>query len=113
VDARIIGVFLQANSTLTFQDDLKEAIMEDMSDATPISIFPKRVNEPSNNKTKKCFTNGLAIQVAIDDPKKAGEYTEILSKAMEYFNENGCHPMMIFIERDLIPKEDKGAYNNV
>jgi hypothetical protein len=38
VDACIIGVFLQANPTLTFRDDLKEAIMEAMSDATPISI---------------------------------------------------------------------------
>jgi hypothetical protein len=54
VDARISGVFLQANPTLTFQEDLKE----DMSDATPISIFPKREKKPSNDKTKNRFTNG-------------------------------------------------------
>jgi hypothetical protein len=94
VDARIIGVFLKANPTLMFRDDLKEAIMEAMSDATPISIFPKRVKELSYDKTKKCFTNGFAIQVAIPDPNKYGDYTETLSKAMEYFNENGCHPIL-------------------
>jgi hypothetical protein len=82
-DARIIGVFLQANPTLIFCDDLKEVIMEAMAEDTPISIFPKRVKDPSNENTKFCFTNGLAIQVAIADPKKAGEYTKIMSKIME------------------------------
>jgi hypothetical protein len=94
VDALIIGVFLQANPTLTFCDDLKEAITEAMVDNTPISIFPKRVKEPSNDNKNICFTNRLAIQVVTADPKKAGEYTEILSKAMEYFNENGSHPIL-------------------
>jgi hypothetical protein len=94
VDAMIIGVFLQANPTLTFRNDLKDDIMEAMSDATPISIFQKRVKEPSNNKIKIHFTNGLAIKVSIADPKKAGEFTETLSKAMEYLNENGCHPIL-------------------
>jgi hypothetical protein len=31
---------------------------------------------------------------AISDAKKAGEYTETLSKSMEYFNENGSHPIL-------------------
>jgi hypothetical protein len=94
VHDRIIGVLLQANQTLTFRDDLKEAIMEAMADDIPISIFPKRVKEPSNDNTKVSFTNGLAVQVAIADPKKAGEYTETISKAMEYFNENGNIPIL-------------------
>jgi hypothetical protein len=34
------------------------------------------------------------VEVAISDPKKAGEYTETMSKAMEYFNENGSHPIL-------------------
>jgi hypothetical protein len=68
--------------------------MEDMSDATPISNFPKKVKDPSNDNTKIRLTNELAIQVAITDPRKVGECIEILSKAMEYFNENGCHPIL-------------------
>jgi hypothetical protein len=73
-DARIIGVFLQAIPTLTFHNDLKEAIMEAMADDIPISILPKGpkgVKEPSNENTKVRFTNGFQIQVAIADPKKA------------------------------------------
>jgi hypothetical protein len=88
VDTRIIDIFLQANPTITFWDDLEEAIMEAMYDATPIIISPKVVKEQFNDKTKIRFTNGLAIQDAIDDRKRAGEYTEIVSKAMEYFNKN-------------------------
>jgi hypothetical protein len=38
VNARIIGVFRQANPTITFQKDLKEAIMEVMADGMPIHI---------------------------------------------------------------------------
>jgi hypothetical protein len=116
VDASIIGVFLQANPTLTFRDDLKEAIMEAMSDATPISIFPKRVKEPSNDKTKNRFTNGLAIQVVTADPKKAGEYTEILSKAKEYFNENGCHPILsskVFLRFDKSAAIDNKTFRKL
>jgi hypothetical protein len=41
IDVRLIGVFLQAGPILTFQDDLKQAIMEVMADRTPIWIFPK------------------------------------------------------------------------
>jgi hypothetical protein len=41
IDARIIGVLLQANPTLIFHNDLKEAIMEAMGDNTQISILPK------------------------------------------------------------------------
>jgi hypothetical protein len=61
--------------------------MEVMTDGALISIFPKRVKELLNDNTKARFTNGLVVQVATTDPKKAGEYTETLSKAMEYFNE--------------------------
>jgi hypothetical protein len=32
--------------------------------------------------------------MVIADPKKAGEYTETLSKAMEYNNKNGIHPIL-------------------
>jgi hypothetical protein len=94
VDTHIIVAFLKANPTLIFRHDLKEAIMEAIAEDTPISIFPKRVREPSNDNTKVHFTNGLAVQVAIADPKKAGEYTNTLSKAMEYFNGNGSHPIL-------------------
>jgi hypothetical protein len=68
VGAWIIGVFIQANQTLTICDDLKEATMEIMADGTPISIFPKRVKEPSNDNTKVLFMNGMAVQVAIANP---------------------------------------------
>jgi hypothetical protein len=95
VGARLIGVFLQTDPTLTFRDDLKEAIMDSMADGTLISIFPERVvTEPSNDNTKIRFTNGLAVKVAISDPKKAGEYTETMSNAMEYFMSNGSHPIL-------------------
>jgi hypothetical protein len=95
VDACIIGVFLQANQTLMSRySNMKEAIMEAMSDTTPISNFSKRVKEPPHDNMKVLFTKGLAIQVTIDDPKKAGEYTEIMYNAMDYFNENGCHPIL-------------------
>jgi hypothetical protein len=88
VDARLIGVFLQAGPNLTFRDDLKQALMDVMVDGTPISIFPKRIKEPSNDSSTIRFTNGLAFQVAIPDRKKAAEYTETLTKEMEYFNGN-------------------------
>jgi hypothetical protein len=94
VDIHLSGVFLQADTTFTFGVDLKEAIMDVMADGMRISIFPKRVNEPSNDNTKIRLTNGLAVEVAISDPKKAGEYTETLSKAMEYLNENGSRPIL-------------------
>jgi hypothetical protein len=110
VDARIIGVFLQANPTLICCDDLKEAIMEAMADNTPIYIFPKIVKEPSNDNTKVHFTNGLAVQVAIADPKKAGEYTEMVSKVIEYFNENGSHS--IFSSKFFLPFGKSAAIDN-
>jgi hypothetical protein len=68
--------------------------MEVMVDGMPISIFPKRVKEPLNDNTKVIFTNGLAVQAVIANPKKAGVYTETLSKAMEYFNENGSRTIL-------------------
>jgi hypothetical protein len=68
--------------------------MEVMAYGTPISIFTQRVKEPSNDNKNVRFTNGLVIQVAIYDPKKSGVYTETLSKAMKYFNENGSHPIL-------------------
>jgi hypothetical protein len=110
VDARIIGVFLQANQTLIFRDDLEEAIMEAMADDKPISIFPKRIKEPSNDSARVRFTNGLATQFVIADPKKAGEYTEILPKAMGYFNENRSHP--ILSSKVLIPFGKSATIDN-
>jgi hypothetical protein len=65
-----------------------------MADGTLILIFPKHVKEPSNDNLKVRFTNGLMIKEVISYPRKAGEYTEMLSKAMEYFNENGSHPIL-------------------
>jgi hypothetical protein len=61
VDARIIGVFVQSDPNLTFHNDLKQAIVEVMSDGTPVSIFPKRVKDPSKNASNIRFTNGLAV----------------------------------------------------
>jgi hypothetical protein len=94
VDARLIGIFLQADPNLTFRDDLKDVITDVMADGTLISIFYKRVKEPLNDNSIVRFTDGLAIQVVISDPKKAGEFTETLSKAMGYFNENGSQPIL-------------------
>jgi hypothetical protein len=75
-------VFLQADPNLTFRDYIKQAIMDVIADGTPISFFPKRVKEPSNDSSKIRFTNGLMVQVAIPDTKKADEYTDTLVKAM-------------------------------
>jgi hypothetical protein len=88
VDARIIGVFLQANPILIFRDDLKEAIMEVMADGRPISIFPKIVNEASNDNTNVRFTNDLVVQVVIADPKKAGAYTQSSHPKYSFHSEN-------------------------
>jgi Fe-S-cluster formation regulator IscX/YfhJ len=52
------------------------------------------LKEPSNDNSKVRFTNRLAVQVVISDPKKSGEYTETLSKAMEYVKENSSHPIL-------------------
>jgi hypothetical protein len=70
VDTHIIGVMLQTDPLLTFRDNIKASIMDIMNDDTPISVFAKRVREinPSNDKPR--FTNGLAIQVVIEDGKK-------------------------------------------
>jgi hypothetical protein len=73
IDARLIGIFLQADPHITFRDGLNQATMEVMLDDTPIYIFPKRVKEPSNDSYKLRFTNGLSVQVAIPDNKKAVE----------------------------------------
>jgi hypothetical protein len=97
VDGRLIGVFrvfLQADPNITFRDDLKQAIMEVMADGTPISIFLKRVKEPSKDLSRICVTNGLAVQVAKPDSKKAAEYIKTFTKTMEYFNGNDSHPIL-------------------
>jgi hypothetical protein len=91
VDAHLIGVFLQADPNLTFCNDRKQAIMNVMENGTPISVFLKRVKDDAS---KVRYTNGLAVQVAIPDSKKAAEYTETLTKAMAYFNENDSHPII-------------------
>jgi hypothetical protein len=41
-----------------------------------------------------CFTNGLSIQAAIKNGKDTEAYTEKLTKAMEFVNEHGDHPVL-------------------
>jgi hypothetical protein len=48
--------------------------------------------------------------VAIPDSKKAAEYTETMAKAMEYFNENGSHP--IFSSKFFLPFDKAAAIDN-
>jgi hypothetical protein len=107
VDARLVGFFLQAEPNITSHKDLKQAIMEVMADGTPISVFPKRVKEPSNDS----FTNGLAVQVAIPDTKKAAEYTETLAKEIEYFKSNDSHP--ILSSKVCMPFGNRASIDNV
>jgi hypothetical protein len=88
-----------------FRDDLKQVIMDVMADGTSISMFPKLINEPSNDSSIILCTNGLAVQVAIPDSKKAAEYTETLKKAMEYFNGNDSHPILSSKVSSLLEKQ--------
>jgi hypothetical protein len=116
VDARLIGIFLEADPNLTFRDDLKQAIMVVMADGAHISIFPKRVKDPSNYYSKICFANGLAVQVAIPDSKKAVEYMETLAKAMEYLNGNESHPILsskVFIPFGKAEGIDDGTFRKL
>jgi hypothetical protein len=94
VDVRIIGVMLQTDPNLTFRDDIKTSIYDIMQEDTPISVFTKRVREVNAKSENPCFTNGLAIQVAIKDGKEKETYTEKLSKAMEFVKEHGYHPIL-------------------
>jgi hypothetical protein len=115
VDLWLLGVFLQADPNLTFRDDLKQALMDVMADGTP-SIFPKRVKEPSDDLSRIHFTNGLAVQVAIPDSKKSAEYTETLTKAMEYFNGNDSHPILspkVFLPFGKTAEIDNGTFRRL
>jgi hypothetical protein len=94
VDARIIGVMLQTYPNLTFRDDIKNSIYDIMRDDTPISVFTKRAREVNAKSDNPRFTNGLAIQVAIKDGKEMETNMEKLSKAMEFLNEHGNHPIL-------------------
>jgi hypothetical protein len=77
-----------------FRYDINAFIMDILSDNTPLSVFAKRVRElkPGNDNLR--FTNGLVIQVAINDCKATEAYTEKLDKAMEYVNEHSNHPVL-------------------
>jgi hypothetical protein len=65
-----------------------------MRDDTPIFVFTKLVREVNTKTDNPRYTNGLAIQVAIKDGKETKAYTEKLSKAMEFVNEHGNHPIL-------------------
>jgi hypothetical protein len=58
---------LQTDPTLTFRDDIKDSIMDIMSDNTPLTVSAKRVRELKPENDNPRFMNGLAIQVAIKD----------------------------------------------
>jgi hypothetical protein len=94
VDARIIGVMIQTDPNVTFRDDIKTSIYEIMRDNTPISVLTKHVREVNAKSDNPHFTNGLAIQVVIKYVKETEAYTEKLSKAMEFVNEHGNHPIL-------------------
>jgi hypothetical protein len=90
--------------------------MDVMADGTPISIFPKRVKDPSNESSKNRFTNGLDVQVAIPDSKKAAEYTKTLTKAIEYFNGNDSHPVLsskVFLPFGKTAAIDNGTFRKL
>jgi hypothetical protein len=57
-------------------------------------VFTKRVRKINAKSNNPRFTNGLAIQVAIKGGKEMETYTEKLSKAMEFVNEHGNHPIL-------------------
>jgi hypothetical protein len=90
----IIGVMLHTDPQLTFCDDIKSSIFNIMHDDTPISVFTKRIREVNTKTDNPKFTNGLAIQVVIKDGKETETYTAKLSKAMEFVNEHGNHPIL-------------------
>jgi hypothetical protein len=94
VDARIIGVMLQTDPNLNLGDDIKTFIYDIMRDDTPIPVFTKCVREVNTKSDNPRFANGLAIQVAIKDGKETETYTGKLSKAMEFVNEHGNHPIL-------------------
>jgi hypothetical protein len=94
VDVRIIGVMIQTDPNLTFRDDIKTSIYDIMRDNTPISVFTKRERKVNTKSDNPRLTNGLAIQVEIKDEKETETYTEKLSKAMEFLNEHGNHPLL-------------------
>jgi hypothetical protein len=95
VDVRISGVVLHTDPQLTFRDDIKSSIVDIMRDDTPISVFTKRVHEVDAKTDNPKFTNGFAVQVAMKDGKETeAAYTNKLSKAMEFVNEHGNHPIL-------------------
>jgi hypothetical protein len=94
VDHRIIGVMLQTDPNLTFRDDIKTSIYDIMRDDTPIYVSTKCVRESNIKFDNPRCTNGLAIQVDIKDGKETEAYTKKLSKAMEFVNEHGNHPIL-------------------
>jgi hypothetical protein len=85
VDARMIGVFLNTEPQLTFQKNLKDAIMETMNDQIKISLFPKSIKEPTFDGSKEHFANGLVLQSTAPDAKPASDHTTKLTKAMDFF----------------------------
>jgi hypothetical protein len=105
VDANLIDILLQADPNLTFRDDLQQTIMEVMADDASISIFPKKVKEPSNDSSNIRFTNGLDVQVAIPDSKKSAEYTDTLANAIEFLNGNDATPSYPRQQSIMIPSE--------
>jgi hypothetical protein len=94
VDAMIIGVMLKTDPNLNFRDDIKTSIYDIMRDDTPISVSTKKVRKVNAKSDNPHFTNGLAIKVAMKDGKETEAYTEKLSKAMEFINEHGNHPIL-------------------
>jgi hypothetical protein len=84
--------------------------MEVMADGAIVSIFAKRVKEPSNDFPGIRYRTGLALQVAIPDSKASSEYTENLAKAMTYLNENGSHP--ILFSKVFLPFGKAAAIDN-
>jgi hypothetical protein len=67
-----------------------------MRDDTPISVFTKRVREINAKSDNPRFNNGLAIQVAKEYGKETEAYNEKLSKAVEFVNEHGNHPILSY-----------------
>jgi hypothetical protein len=85
---------LQTDLQFTFRDDFKAAIIDIMSNKTALSVFAKCVRELNPTSDNPRFTNGLAIRVAIQDGKETETYTEKLTKAMDFVNEHGNHPVL-------------------
>jgi hypothetical protein len=72
--------------------------------------------EPSNDASKVRFTNGLAVQGTIPDSKKAAQYTEMLTKAMAYFNENDSHPILfskVFLPFGRVTSIDNSTFKKL